>query len=284
MAYRGLSSLREPRLAAIARPFASALPLSEYFCNNPSVVRKGIDLGEFIYRERTARKLPHFQPPDAILFVTFRLTGTVPKSILSMYSAQKEWLKIETARVNRLKLKDDSPEIQTHAEKLREFHRQWFGRFEDILHKAETGPTWLKDDRVAKLVADALHYRDGRIYRLDSYCVMSNHVHAVFAPFLTERELRETLTADGLRFTSKNPPLDAIMKSLKGYTAWEANRTLERKGTFWEQESYDHVVRDDEEFHRIVNYVLNNPVKAGLVKEWRQWKWSYCRSQDLVTA
>ena len=197
---------------------------------------------------------------------------------MRLYFGQKQWLKSETERVGRLKLKDDSPEVQAHAERLREFHRQWFVKFEDILHKAETGPTWLKNDKVAKVVADALHYRDGRFFRLDAYCIMSNHVHAVFAPFLTERELRETPSPGGLRFLSKNPPLDAIMKSLKGFTAWEANRALKRKGTFWEQESYDHVVRDDVEFHRIVNYVLNNPVKAGLVSDWQQWKWSYRRA------
>jgi REP element-mobilizing transposase RayT len=107
---------------------------------------------------------------------------------------------------------------------------------------------------------------------------MSNHVHTVFSPFLAEKDLGEILSPAGLVFMSKNPPLDAIMKSLKGYSAWEANRALGRKGTFWEQESYDHVVRDDAEFRRIVNYVLNNPVKAGLVKDWRQWKWSYRRN------
>jgi len=103
---------------------------------------------------------------------------------------------------------------------------------------------------------------------------MSNHVHAVFAPFLIAAELRESRSFRSVSFLSENPPLDVIMKSLKGYTAWEANRVLGRKGTFWEQESYDHVVRDDAEFHRIINYVLNNPVKAGLVSDWRQWKWS----------
>ncbi|HSE36931.1 MAG TPA: hypothetical protein VLG74_06475 [Blastocatellia bacterium] len=66
-------------------------------------------MGEFLYKERTARRLPHFHPPDAILFVTFRLAGTVPKSVLRLYSEQKEWLKNETKRIDRLNLKDDSP-------------------------------------------------------------------------------------------------------------------------------------------------------------------------------
>jgi putative transposase len=107
---------------------------------------------------------------------------------------------------------------------------------------------------------------------------MWNHVHAVFAPFLSERELSEILLPEGLRFISQNPPLDAIMKSLKGYTAWESNRVLGRKGTFWEQESYDHVVRDEQEFDRVVRYVQNNPVKAGLVKDSDQRRWNHRRN------
>lgn len=106
---------------------------------------------------------------------------------------------------------------------------------------------------------------------------MSNHVHTVFAPFLSAVELSKILLPDGFRFVRKNPPLDRTMKSLKGYSAWEANKAIGRKGAFWQCESYDHVVRNKAEFARIVNYVLNNPVKAGLVKEWSEWKWSYKR-------
>lgn len=109
---------------------------------------------------------------------------------------------------------------------------------------------------------------------------MSNHVHAVFAPFLSASGLREEFQPEGLRFISPHPPLAAIMKSLKGYTARQANRVLGQEGTFWETESYDHVVRDAEEFERIVKYILDNPVKAGLVKDWRQWRWNY-RREDV---
>ena len=55
-------------------------------------------------------------------------------------------------------------------------------------------------------------------------------------------------------------------QGLKGYTAREANRLLGRTGQpFWQGESYDHWVRDETEFIRIIAYIENNPVKAGLV-------------------
>ena len=69
------------------------------------------------------------------------------------------------------------------------------------------------------------------------------------------------------------------MQSLKGFTSREANILLGRNGTFWEHESYDHFVRDADELKRIVAYVLRNPLKAGLVEDWREWRWSYCRKE-----
>ena len=68
------------------------------------------------------------------------------------------------------------------------------------------------------------------------------------------------------------------MQSLKGYTARKANHILGRSGAFWHHESYDHCVRNPNEWQRIVSYVLNNPVKAGLVDEWENWRWSYYRT------
>ena len=75
--------------------------------------------------------------------------------------------------------------------------------------------------------------------------------------------------------------LSSIMQSLKGYTARKANQILGRSGAFWQHESYDHCVRNPNELKRIITYVLNNPVKIGLVDEWKKWQWSYYR-QDLL--
>jgi len=47
--------------------------------------------------------------------------------------------------------------------------------------------------------------------------------------------------------------------------------------SFWQEESYDHLVRNEREFHRIKNYIEENPVRAGLVKEAGDYKWSSAR-------
>jgi REP element-mobilizing transposase RayT len=92
------------------------------------------------------------------------------------------------------------------------------------------------------------------IYELASFVIMANHVHALLLP-----------KVDGSK----------LMKSLKGYTAREANRLLGRTGIpFWQKESYDHWVRDEAEWKRIVRYIENNPVKAGLVSAPEDYRWS----------
>jgi putative transposase len=126
--------------------------------------------------------------------------------------------------------------------------KRYFGRFDAQLARGEFGPTWLKQPDIAKLVVESLRYFDGKNYELLCYCVMPNHVHLVAA-----------LPEDA-------PPLTRTLQRLKGYTATRANKLLGLTGAFWQSESYDHVIRPGE-LERIVVYVLENPVKAGLVKE-----------------
>ncbi len=124
------------------------------------------------------------------------------------------------------------------------------------LDKARCGPTWLKDDRLAKVVVDSLNYGSERLrlYRLSAYVVMSNHVHILIWP---------------------QALLPRITKAIKGFTAYEANRILGRTGKkFWQDESFDHSVRTEEEFYRIAKYIERNPVKAALVKTAEEWPWS----------
>ena len=113
------------------------------------------------------------------------------------------------------------------------------------------------------MVADSLHFRDDKIYTLDAFSIMSNHAHIVITPLAKSEGIFHALPA--------------IMHSLKRYTAYQANLLLGREGEFWQGESYDHVVRDEAEYRRIVTYVLNNPVKAGLVETWEQWRWNFRR-------
>jgi putative transposase len=173
------------------------------------------------YHERT---LPHSYPPDATLFVTWRLFGSLP-------------------RERRFEGVSSSP-------------GEAFARVDRLLDSAAGGPVWLRDKRVAALVADALKQGEAeyRLYELFAWVIMSNHVHAVIRP------IRQ---------------LPIVMRWLKGSTARSANRILGRTGKpFWQYETYDHCIRGVEELNKIIRYVERNPVRAGLAGSMEEWPWS----------
>jgi len=166
----------------------------------------------------------------------------------------------------RQRVEKNLEQIADPAERARQAYleeRRLFGKWDEALDTSQQGPRWLADHRIAELVAESLHYRDGRVYTLHAFCIMPNHVHLVCTPLEKSDGTYHSLTA--------------ILHSLKRYTAREANRILGRGGAFWQAESYDHVVRDEREFRRIIAYVLNNPVKAGLVSTWEEWPWNYLK-------
>ena len=70
-------------------------------------------------------------------------------------------------------------------------------------------------------------------------------------------------------------PLPKLTKSLKGITARRANAMLALTGRpFWQEESYDHLVRHLREFEKIRNYIEENPVRAGLAGEANGFRWT----------
>lgn len=225
------------------------------------------------YKQFYRRKLPHRHSPGATLFVTFRLAGSIPKSLILRYKKEKLWLEQQILRSDG---KVSKERAEPHLRELRhDFERRWFKKFELELHKAAIGPTWLKNPKVAKTVAESLHFLDGKAYNLIAFCIMWNDIHTVFKPLLNEHSLVEIVGSNPLRFESNAPTQSSIMESLKGYTARQANKILGRTGKFWEAESYDHEIKDQESMARIVRYVLNNPVKAGLVSDWQEWPWTW---------
>lgn len=124
------------------------------------------------------------------------------------------------------------------------------------LDHAGFGPTWLVREEIAQLVLDSLQYAEQSLhfYDLHAWVIMSNHVHLLVSP-----------KVEPARF----------LQSVKGYTAREANRILQRTGEpFWQSESFDHWIRDEQEFKRVQNYVEQNPVRAGLVAQPEQYRWS----------
>jgi putative DNA methylase len=68
--------------------------------------------------------------------------------------------------------------------------------------------------------------------------------------------------------------LSKIIHSWKSFTAHQANKALNRTGEFWQTEYYDRYIRNDKHLSAAVEYIINNPVKAGLIGKAENWKWS----------
>jgi putative DNA methylase len=120
------------------------------------------------------------------------------------------------------------------------------------------GSCALRDKRVAKMVQESLLHFDGERCWLSAWVVMPNHVHVLLTP-------------------NSLWPLSRIMKHFKSYTSHEANRILDRRGQFWMEDYFDRYIRDAKHFTNAINYIENNPVKAGLCERASDWVFSSAR-------
>lgn len=127
-------------------------------------------------------------------------------------------------------------------------------RIESYLDKG-TGDAWLKSPEVASLVQNALLYFDGQRYRLPAWVIMPNHIHVLLVP-------------------GPGRSLSSILHSWKSFTSNEANKLLGRAGEFWQEDYFDRYIRNAKHFADAIDYIENNPVKAGLCARKADWKFS----------
>lgn len=171
--------------------------------------------------------------------------------------------------VNLLKIYREKMQEQNEPDLKHKIRRKMFQKYEALLGKGASGPTWLKEEKIARIVQEALHYFDDKDYDLYAYCIMPNHVHVVF----------KHLNRGGGNSPKNDYQIMKILHSIKSYSALECNRVLKRSGAFWQSESYDRVIRDRNELESTIRYTLNNPVKAKLVDYWEEWPYTYCRPE-----
>ena len=183
--------------------------------------------------------LPHWTREGSVYSITFHLADSLPKSVLQAWEFERRDI-IKTAERMKRSL---TPQEDRRLEKL-------FSERVETYLDAGAGECWMRKDDIAAVVADAIQYFDSQRYCLFAWCVMPNQVHVVAQP-LAGFELPD------------------IVHSCKSYSAKEANRLIGRTGQFWQAEPYDHLIRNEKDFYHQVEYVLSNPVRAGL----KDWKW-----------
>jgi REP element-mobilizing transposase RayT len=164
--------------------------------------------------------LPHFDSPETVQFVTFRLADSLPRD------------RIEVLR----SLPDAMLQVDQELD-------------------AGLGACWLRNAEIAALAQETLLHFDEERYRLLAWCIMPNHVH-VMAEMLAGHSMSN------------------VVKSWKSFTARQANARLGRTGAFWEPDYFDRYMRNEDHLMRTIDYVENNPVKAGLVDKADDWPWS----------
>jgi REP element-mobilizing transposase RayT len=184
--------------------------------------------------------LPHRDEPGLTQFVTFRLADSYPESLRS------EW-------EHFLKLEDD-----------REQRKQ----FEAYLDKAR-GECLLRRPEIAKLVEDNFRQFGGEScgpqtcgprYELRAWVLMPNHIHVLFKVGTV--------------------PMSEIVGAWKKHTGRLAHKHLGKQGAFWAEGYFDTFMRDDEHERRTIRYIENNPTKAKLVLDPKEWPWSSARLRD----
>jgi REP element-mobilizing transposase RayT len=185
--------------------------------------------------------------------------------------------------------------------------------YDKILNKSNLPGISLIKKENRKVIEEALMFWEGKRLTNHAWCIMSNHFHWVFTVFEKEveparesdfpksdkisdlgksesREL-EFPNSNSLSSETQSPTAESefpnsdikkpvylqdILHSIKLYTARQINKNENRKGQLWEHESFDTTIRNDKHFYRVVEYTLNNPVSAGLVKDWNDWPGTRC--------
>jgi REP element-mobilizing transposase RayT len=206
------------------------------------------------------RQLPHWDVEGRPVFVTACLEGSISAKGLS--------------QVRRYRRELDGRNCPANLSQS-----QWEGKkqklifkFVDSLLDHESPVTHLLDVRQAKIVHDAFLHFAGERYALFAFVVMPSHHHWLFLPseeWAREQVRRLRETGERLR-----TPREIISHSIQSYTATMCNRVRGGSGSYWQMETFDHWARDDAETLRIIEYIENNPVKAGLVERPHEWPWS----------
>lgn len=187
------------------------------------------------------RNLPHWLVADHSYFVTLRLRGTLPSNVVKEMQEERELLWSE----------------QADEARFGKMRREQFRKLERILDSAKSGNCWLDDPSVADMVLENLEWLKIQGWKIYAAVLLSTHAHLLLR-------------------SEEGRPAELLhdLGQFKRHSAREANRLLGREGALWAREDFDHWIRTREKFEGTVRYIANNPVKAGRVKQWNDWKWT----------
>jgi REP-associated tyrosine transposase len=122
-----------------------------------------------------------------------------------------------------------------------------------------THKRWYLPSAARDIVLRSCLVQNSKTAELHVAAIMPDHAHLILTPLVG---------ADGWTFS-----LAEIMKQIKGASAHEINRLLQRKGPVWQDERFDHILRSNQSLAEKVDYICQNPLRAGLVKDGESYPW-----------
>jgi type I restriction enzyme R subunit len=205
----------------------------------------------------TAGNLPHWFQPGATYFVTFRTEDSLPKEVADSWRrGRDDWLRIRGINASLPSWQAEFRALSVDSQ--RQYHKLFSEEYLSLLDKG-SGACLLRRRELAQIVAESLRHFDGDRYLLGDFVVMPNHVHLLVG-LVGETDIEKQCY------------------SWKKYSAREINRVLGREGRFWQEESFDHLVRTPEAFERFRLYIEANGKTAGLAHT----EYLFCQSRHGV--
>lgn len=185
-------------------------------------------------------RLPHWEIEGGRYFVTVRLHDSLPREVVTRLAEVHQSLQ----------------NIEARSSEYVRLQRQYFLTMEKYLD-AGVGSAPLRHDVAAKVLAEAFAGLRQENVDVPHFTIMPNHWHALLEP-VGEHQVN----------------LHDVMTRFKGRTARAINRALDRHGVLWQREWFDRWMRTEAEWNRCRDYIRQNPVKAGLVRDWREDPWT----------
>ena len=201
--------------------------------------------------------LPHFQQPGQAYFVTWCLNDAIPPKALVEFTDKLHEIHSQILLLSNRN--GDPVVLDTLKSEFNLTRKIYLKAFDDLLHLQERSVVNLAKDSNRTIVMNALAYWEGKRIENYAYCIMSNHVHWVFRVFHNDEKGNTVYLQD-------------ILQSVKRYSATTINKIEGVSGSLWQKESYNTTIRDDIHLYTAIDYTINNPVKAGLVTNWYDWK------------
>jgi putative transposase len=231
--------------------------------------------------------LPHFQQPGQAYFITWSLKDAVPKKALKRYSDELEKLRMQIKSygvagmpgpagitgaadsdplIKKMSGSETAPPANAPPELKKQYYslrKRYIKAYDELLDSERNPKINLSKPENLQPVKETLLFWNGKKLENYAFCIMPNHIHWVFCVLEKDEKGKPVYLQD-------------IMNSVKRFSANQINKLETRKGAVWQTENFDTTIRDEKHLHYAIEYTLNNPVAAGLVKNREDWPGSWC--------